>query len=228
MIARTTLALATLLCVVLAPVAATAQSTPSLPAGITVVGTGSVPVTDAVERFDLRFVPAVGGGPTAYPTCAKAIERLSAIVASAKLPASTIESSAVQYEGGVGVPASPSAVARLHLAPGDFERVATTAEKAGWKAFGQPQLLPRDPAAARDAAYRAALADARGRAQALAAADGRHVGKLLDVQPMLGDYLSSMVTSFSSMAAAFSRGGAISAGVPEVTQSAEFTFELTP
>ena len=98
--------------------------------------------------------------------------------------------------------------------------------KSGWKATAH--LVPRDLAAAKDSSYKAAYADARARAESIAAADGHHVGKLLNVTPALGDYVGSMMSSVASIFDMLGKGSMLTGGVPELTQSATFTFEITP
>jgi uncharacterized protein YggE len=220
------------LCALLLPAIADAQ-TATPPTGITVVGTGTVAVTDWVQEVSLRYAPPVGGAPNAYAACNTAIAALGETAKTLGLPANTVTASATVFTGSglesFGVLAAnpaPVAVARAQVSPADVARFLTAAGKSGWKSTSR--LVPRDPAAAKDAAYRAAYADAKDRAQALAAADGRHVGKLLNVTPMLGDYLSSMMSALASFAAQLGHGSVAAGEVPEVTQSATFTFELLP
>jgi uncharacterized protein len=217
----------------LLPAAAAAQQTPAAPPGITVVGTGTATVTDWVQEVDLQFTPAVAAAPSAYAACTNAIAALGEVVKAAGLPASAMTGAATVYKGGGSVPGAesstnpvPVAVARVQLPPAGTARFLAAAGKAGWKASAR--LVPRDPAAAKDAAYRAAFTDARNRAETIAAADGRHVGKLLNVTPALGDYFGSMMSSLASFAAMLGRGSVLPGQIPEVTQSATFTFELLP
>jgi len=212
----------------LLPAAARAQST-APPTGITVVGTGTATVTDWVQEVTLRFVPAVPGAPSSYDACTAALASLAKTVQSAGLPAGAVTGSAVVYtSSGNAAPASaaPVAVARVQVPTSAVGHFMAAAVKDGWKET--TRIVPRDPAAAKDSAYRAAFEDAKARAGTIAAADGRHVGRLLNVTPGFGDYLGSMMSSLASLADAFGKGSGFNAGLPEVTQSATFTFELVP
>ena len=225
------------LCVLLLPAVAGAQTPP---AGVTVVGTGTAAVTDWVQEVSLRFTPAIAGAPSAYAACNAAIAALGDSIHAMGMPATALTGAATVYSGGGGMATfgavsdnaaggsapSPVAVARVQVAPADVSHFLAVTGKAGWKAT--TQLRPRDPVAAKDAAYRAAYADAHDRAAVIAAADGHHVGKLLNVTPAIGDYFGSMLSSLTSLAAMMSRGAVAPGGVPEVTQSATFTFELLP
>jgi uncharacterized protein YggE len=223
------------LCALLLPAVAGAQTPP---AGITVVGTGTATVTDWVQEVSLRFSPAIAGAPSAYAACTTAIAALGDSLHAMGMPATALIGAATVYSaGGIAAfaagdsaaaasPPSPVAVARVQVAPADVAHFLAVTGKAGWKAT--TQLRPRDPVAAKDAAYRAAYADARDRAAVIAAADGHHVGKLLNVTPAIGDYFGSMLSGLTSLAAMMSRGAVAPGGVPEVTQSATFTFELLP
>ncbi len=214
----------------LLPATAGAQQTSLLPAGITVVGTGTANVTDWVQQVDLRFTPAAGASQ--YDACTSAIGALGESIRAMGLPANALTSSATVYTGAASfmstgsANAAPVAVARVQVAPSAVAHFMAAANKSGWKATAR--LVPRDLAAAKDAAYRAAYADAHARAESIAAADGHHVGKLLNVTPGLSDYVGSMMSSVASIFDALGKGSMLSGGVPELTQSATFTFEITP
>jgi uncharacterized protein YggE len=217
-----------LFCAFLAPLAARAQQAAgasAYPTGVTVVATGTAEVTEWVEQIDLRFSPPAASAD-AYGACAAAVGKLNDAVRDAGQPSSAIVTSAVEYTSLMGGSPAPIALARLRLSPADLSRVLAATGKAGWKTSGTPELDPRDPAAAADAAYRKALSIARARAEAIAAADGRHVGRLLNVQPSPADYLSSMMAGFVNLAQRFGQGETQS--VPTVSQTGTFTFELTP
>jgi hypothetical protein len=149
------------------------------------------------------------------------------------LPANALISSATVYASGAAsfmstgsANAAPVAVARAQVPPSAIARFVASAAKSGWKTTAR--LVPRDLAAAKDSAYRAAYADAHARAASIAAADGHHVGKLLNVTPGLGDYVGSMMSSVTSIFDMLGKGSMLGGGVPELTQSATFTFEIAP
>ena len=215
------------------PAAAGAQQATSLPAGITVVGTGTAAVSEWVQAVDLRYTPPAGGSQ--YDACTNAIAALGETIRGLGLPSNALLGSATLYASALsvfsssaanGTAAAPVAVARVQVPPAAIARFIAAASKNGWKATAH--LVPRDLAAARDSAYKAAYADAHGRAASIAQADGHHVGKLLNVTPALGDYVGSMMSSVASIFDALGKGSSLSGGVPELTQSATFTFEITP
>jgi uncharacterized protein YggE len=218
--------------VLLSPAVAGAQQATVPPAGITVVGNGTATVTEWVQEVNLRFTPAVGAAATAYDACTRQIAALGETIHAMGLPASAMLASATVYSstftvGTTDGAATPVAVARVQVPSADVARFVAAASKSGWKAT--MKLVPRDAAAAKDSAYRAAYADAHARAEVLASADGRHIGRLLNVTPGIGDYFGSMMSSLTSFVEAFGKGsGAFAAGPPEVSESATFTFELTP
>jgi uncharacterized protein YggE len=219
------------LCLLLTPAVAGAQQT-LLPAGITVVGSGTATVTEWVQEVDLKYTPSANSA-SQYDACTKAIAGLADTVHAIGLPASAIVTSATVYvSGGVSFVAAmspnatPVAVARFRVPPSDVAHFMTAATRTGWKATAR--LVPGDLAAAKDSAYRAAYADAHARALSIAAADGHHLGRLLNVTPALGDYFGSMMTSVASIFDALGKGNILNGGIPDLTESATFTFEITP
>jgi uncharacterized protein YggE len=132
-----------------------------------------------------------------------------------------------QTPPGITVVASGTATVRDWAAPENVERIVSALVKDGWRGPVGPRLVPRDEQAASDCAYAAALTDARRRATALAAADGRHIGRLLNVMPLPVDYFSSVLGPLAAMATAMWRFTQ-TAALPEIKQSAIFTFEFLP
>jgi hypothetical protein len=203
-----------------------------LPAGITVVGTGTATVAEWVQTVDLHFSP-VSGGASQYDACTNAIAALGETIHAVGLPSSALTESATAYTSGAAsfiasasASVSPVAVARVEVPPASIARFIAAVTKSGWKASAR--LVPRDLAAAKDSAYKAAYADAHARAASIAAADGHHLGRLLNVTPALGDYVGSMMSSVASIFDMLGKGSMLTGGVPELTQSATFTFEITP
>jgi uncharacterized protein YggE len=219
-------ALASLVLFAFLPSAVAAQQTQSTPPGITVVATGIAVVKEWAEELDVRFVPAVDSGRIAVTACTSALSQLNRTLAVLGV-GDSIVSAAVQYEGSGSMRVGPVAVARLHVPVERFELVLSTLERSDWKEPGSPKLVPRDADAANAQAYAAALANARASAGAIAAADGRRVGRLLNVQPLPTDFLTALAGSFASMATMMNRNAAV-VSIPEVRQTATFTFELLP
>jgi uncharacterized protein YggE len=224
---RWTLALAAAVLFAVCPIASPAQvaATPGTP-GITVVATGSAPVRDWVEEIEIRYAP-VAQGDAAFAACTAAIAGLDAAVRALGLPSATVTASVTRYESPAGNPPTPIAIAQLRVTAAQTGRLLAAMQKAGWRA-SPPQLEPSDPQAAHDAAYAAAVVDARRRAEAIAAADGRHVGKLVSVQPSVTDYFSTLMSSLGSLASVLNRGGFAPPANSTITQTGSFTFELLP
>ncbi len=198
--------------------------------GITVVATGTVSVKDWVEELDLRYVPPMDSGKTALSACAMALSKLDATLGTLEL-SNALVTGTVEYEGAGAAfdplrHTGPVAVARVHVAVDAVESLRSALAKLDWKEPGSPKLLPRDPTSADLQAYAAAVADARRRASAIAVADGRRLGRLLNVQPVPSDYLSSLMGSLATFAMNRAAGGTVS--IPEVSHTASFTFELLP
>jgi hypothetical protein len=220
------------ICVLLIPAVAGAQQAALPPAGITVVGTGTATVTDWVQEVDLKFTPPVGSA-SQYDVCAKALAALGETIHAMGLPASALVTSATVYVSGTpsfvttsNPNAAPVAVARVQIPQSEIARFMAAANKGAWKSTAR--LVPRDLAAAKDSAYKAAYADAHARAATIAAADGHHLGRLLDATPALGDYFGSMLNSVASIFDALGKGNIFNGGIPDLTESATFTFEITP
>jgi uncharacterized protein YggE len=219
------------ICVLLVPAVAGAQQAAVPPAGITVVGTGTATVTDWVQEVDLKFTPPAGTAYQ-YDACTKALAALGETIHAMGLPASALVTSAIVYVSGTpsfvttNPNAAPVAVARVQIPQPEIARFMAAANKSAWKSTAR--LVPRDLAGAKDSAYKAAYADAHARAATIAAADGHHLGRLLNVTPALGDYFGSMMNSVASIFDALGKGNIFNAGIPDLTESATFTFEITP
>lgn len=204
------------------------QVTTSTPAGITVVASGTATVHDWDVEFGLRFVPTIATGKTAYAACTAAVEKLRSSLRAAGLEESIVKT-AVEYASTVpgATTAGPTALAGIRTAPENVEKVVAAVSGDGWRGPVAPRQVPRDEQAATDSAYAAALTEARRQATAIAAADGRHIGRLLNVMPLPVDYFSSVLGSLATMATVLGRFTQ-TATLPEIKQSAIFTFELVP
>jgi uncharacterized protein YggE len=203
------------------------QLTSNTPTGITVVASGTANVNDWVEEFGLRYTPVIDTGKTAYGACASAVEKLHRSMREMGLGDAVVKT-AIEYTSSMpGSAAGPTALAGIRVATENVDRVVSALSKEGWKGPVGATLVPRDEQAATDSAYAAALADARRRASAIAASDGRRIGRLLNVMPLPVDYFSSVLGSLASMATAMGHFTQ-TATLPEIKQSAIFTFELLP
>lgn len=203
------------------------QLTSNTPAGVTVVATGTATVTDWVEEINIRYTPAIDTGKTAYGACTAAVEKMRQTMRDLGLGDAVVDTT-IEYASSIpGATSGPTALARIRAAAESVERIGAALDKDGWKTMTGLKLVPRNEQAATDSAYAAALAEARRRAAALAAADGRHIGRLLNVMPLPVDYFSSVLGSLATMATAMGRLTQ-TASFPDVKQSAIFTFELLP
>ncbi len=173
---------------------------PVFPIGITVVSSGSATATRVLNVYDVT--PKNPNDLHQAPEFVDALARIG--IGSNALRVAPLE---------VTIDAPPSKDRELRAA----------VAKAGWT-IGTVARKPADP----DSVARAALADAtrkaRLKAEAIAEADGRHVGKLLNVQPGVADIYSGITDKLAAMnpfASASSSGAT-------VTESAIFTFALEP
>ena len=198
----------------------------SYPTGVTVVASGTANVTDWVSRIAVSYNHKAGSGTAAYAAAQASLGQLRAAMEKIGLGDAVGDGVATYMFNGQAGQLVGIAVATATLrVPTDRVQEAISAIQAvGWKLNeyeqDKPTLEPRDPDAASNAAFKAAVAVARSRAEAIAQADGRHVGKLLNVTPLPEYYYTQPYPLTSNMT------------VPKtgssVTEGAVFTFELLP
>ncbi len=206
--------LATAALVALCASAASADSplTPTLPVGVTVYVNASASTTDVDAWF------------TATKTAKNAAAGV-AVLASAKAAAGTT----TVEDQGVGQTMMGGSVETVKVsgAPGAVASVRSKLQSTGFTATAV-STVARDPEGLRAEAYAKATKAARVLAEAAAAADGRHVGRLLNVMPspmaILGD-LTDMFGKVPQVQMMLDGGSAASAST---AVSGYYTFELVP
>jgi uncharacterized protein YggE len=126
---------------------------------------------------------------------------------------------------------------QIAVRPEDANHAIAAAKSAGAAASASTpvDIIARDPQALQTEALANATKLARTRAEAVAAADGRHVGRLLDVTPSPAEIAKDVAASATGalgplMAAIQARTGAAGAKTAGASATAEavFTFELLP
>jgi uncharacterized protein YggE len=166
------------------PLAArSAADTPS--GGITVIGTGSVNVTPDRASFAFGTVSQASTAAAALNASSQAVARVIAAlqkagVSRADLQTAEVSLSARWSEDGqtiVGYTASNTVTATIRKL-GDAGDVVDAAVAAGANQVSGPNLLASDQTSAYRDALKAAVADARAKAQTLAAASGVTTGSI--------------------------------------------------
>ncbi|MDQ2680487.1 MAG: hypothetical protein M3Y21_05620 [Candidatus Eremiobacteraeota bacterium] len=174
----------------------TASSPGAFPVGITVVASGVFTASDLVRIYTVA--PGKGG---------------TAASLTRSLKSAGLESSALQINPFSSV---------VRAAPERDRVVRSAIAHAHWQVQGDATSAPADPEAASQAALAAAVRVARKRAEAIAQADGRKVGRLLNVEPSAIDLLEGVADKINPLAALNMQSG------PEVKAFGIFTFELLP
>lgn len=194
------------------PALADSVAAPTLPLGVTIYASASATTTDVDASF------------TATKT-AKTAAAGAAVLAAAKADAgpATIE------DQGVAQTMMGGSVETVKVSggPADVKAARSKLQKDGFSATSIA-MVARDLPALQAEAYRKATRAARALAEAAAAADGRHVGRLVNIAPspmaMLGG-LTDMLDKLPQMQAVMAEGTAASASA---TASGYYTFELLP
>lgn len=175
--------------------------TPSaLPLGITVIASGTFTATDVLNVYTI--VPKKG---------AKAAALMRNLTAIGLKPSA---SQRILFTDIV-----------VRAAPTQDAAVRSAIARSGWELQGEPTSVPADAAAASRAALVLAVHNARLKAETIAQADGRKIGKLLNVMPAPGDYLKGLASKFAQLSPL---GGFGSQPGAQVTATEIFTFALLP
>lgn len=170
---------------VLQPSGAHGQAPEPQAGGITVNGTGSVFVTPDRASFTFGTVSQGRTAAAALTTSSAAIDRVVAALRNAGVARADIQTSDVSVsprmnEAGdsiVGYTATNSVTARVRSI-GNAGAIIDAAVGAGANQIYGPNLLVSDQDAAYRNALRAAIAEARAKAQVLANASGLSVGRI--------------------------------------------------
>lgn len=205
--------------------------TPSQPAhSITVSGNGAVGVTpnQAVFTFGVSTQGKTAAQALAANSSAtqKVIDALKgAGISSDSLQTASVSLSPLTSNQGdaiIGYTASNSVTVTI-AGIGKAGAIVDVAVNAGANQVDGPNLTVSDQSALYDRALKAAVADARSKAQVLADASGLHVGAVSSVEEDSG----SSPVPFDSTKAAPAAGVPIEAGTQQVTASVTVTFEAT-
>lgn len=208
------------------PVAAQTAIT-STPVGISVSATASVTPTAFIEQ--IQFERKASGSDT---DGARAVAQFRDVLGKEGVPSTAILA-ATPYTAPAaaslpGLAASLGgaetiAIAALRIEPDRLTPVIKALAAIHWTPAAGARVMPVDEESLREAALTKATAIARQRAAAIAASEGRHIGKLLNVVPEPLDFLESVFEDLSQLSPMFG-----TSAVPEVKAGGIFTFELLP
>lgn len=207
---------------------AAAQFVPSTP-GVTVYATATATTTDVL--VDLTVSDKLFAKPNSAQVFVQAAKSLAAITAAAG-PAATVRDGGAKGASMPGMTTGTGLTenATVAVAPTDLQTVVARLTAAHLTIAGM-SVVARDP----DALSAQALADAtkiaRAKASAIAAADGRTLGRLVQVGPSFGTVFKDMTTSIlsaSPMAAMMAQMQSGIAQTASVTEGGSFTFEFAP
>ena len=191
---------------------------PSFPVGVTVYVTASATTTDVTASWTTTKTAKNAGQAATALAAAKAAAGAEATVVDMGSPESMMM--------GMEMAGSGETV-RITLGAADVAAVRAKLKSAGF-VNGNTSYIARDLDALRGSALASATKSARVQAEAAAAADGRHIGRLLNVSPspmaMLQD-VTSMLSNVPQAAALFGGAGR---GSATSFVSGYYTFELLP
>jgi uncharacterized protein YggE len=207
---------------------AAAQFVPSVP-GVTVYATATATTTDVL--VDLTVSDKLFAKPNSAQAFAQAGKSLAAITAAAG-PSATVRDDGAK---GASLPAMTATTglaenATVAVAPADLQGVVARLT-AAHLTIGGMSVVARDPDALSAQALANATKIARAKATAIASADGRTLGRLVQVGPSFGTVFKDMTTSIlsaSPMAALMAQMQGGIAQTASVTEGGSFTFEFAP
>jgi uncharacterized protein YggE len=215
-----------------APGFASGDTTPSSPArSITVSGTGSVKVTPNEASFTFGVSSRGKTAVQALAANSADMTKLIAALKAAGIPAASLQTSSVSLsaitsdsdQAIVGYSASNSVSVTISNL-GRAGQIVDTAVTAGANEVDGPNLTVSDQDALYHAALKAAVADARAKADVLADASGSHVGSVISVEE---EASSSPVNYDTSRAALPATGPPIEPGTSQVTASVTVEFAVS-
>ncbi|HVS46701.1 MAG TPA: SIMPL domain-containing protein [Verrucomicrobiae bacterium] len=201
---------------------AVAQVLTIAPAGVTVYASATATTSDVLIEFTVNDKLLAKSGAQSYLQAARS---LSAITKAAGPNATVRDNGSKATMDGT----APTESATVSVAPADLQSVAGRLAAARFT-IDALAVVPRDA----DALDAKALADAthaaRSKAETIAVADGRHLGRLLNVAPSFGAMFKDMASSIipaGPMAQMFAQLQG-SAQTASTTEGGSFTFELLP
>ncbi len=153
--------------------------------GITVLGTGSVNLTPDRASFAFGTVSQAATAKAALAASSQSVARVIAALKKAGVAQSDLQTADVSLspqlndkgDAIVGYVASNTVTATIKRI-GDAGDIVDAAVEAGANQVSGPNLLASDQDAAYRNALKAAVADARGKAEALASASSSTLGKI--------------------------------------------------
>lgn len=212
------------------PDRASSDNTAPAPRSITVSGNGSVSATPNQAEFTFGVTTRGKTAVQALAANSAAMRKLIDALKVAGIPAASLQTSSVslsaitseQGDAIVGYVTSNGVTATIASAARAGE-IVDIAVAAGANQVDGPSLTVSDQAALYESALKAAVADARAKAQTLAAASGLHVGAVSSVEE--GGNGSTPVTY--SAASAPGPSTPIQAGTQQITASVTVVFDAT-
>jgi uncharacterized protein YggE len=211
----------------------TAQGGPSAASSITVLGTGTVTTTPDRARFSFGVQNQRKTAAGASSATAARIQRVTKALLAAGVDASDLRTEGIwispYYDSGgfAGFSASNSVSANIRDVEGSG-KVLDAATNAGATYVYGPTLFRSDRQSIARAALRAAVADARAKAEGIAAASGSTVGRVLSVVEGGAIAPSGSVTGTTGTTTTGTTGGTtpqpVFAGQQEIEANVSVTF----
>jgi uncharacterized protein len=213
---------------VLQPGPAVGQAPDPEPGSLTVLGTGSVDITPDRASFTFGTVSQARSAAAALEASAGAVGRVVAAlrregIAQADIQTADVSVSPRWSENGetiIGYTASNSVTAIVRRL-GQAGAVIDAAVAAGANQMSGPGLLAADSASAYRDAMRAAVANARTKAQALAAASGVTAGRITAIAEG-----STAPRPMPASDAERLAGAQVEPGTQQIEATVTVTFEL--
>ena len=167
------------------PSGAQSAATDTTSGGITVLGTGSVNLTPDRASFAFGTVSQAATAKAALAASSQSVARVIAALKKAGVAQSDLQTADVSFspqlndkgDAIVGYVASNTVTATIKRI-GDAGDIVDAAVDAGANQVSGPNLLASDQDAAYRSALKAAVTDARGKAEALASASSSTLGKI--------------------------------------------------
>jgi uncharacterized protein len=202
---------------------------PSTSRSITVSGTGSVSATPNQASFTFGVSSQAKTAVQALAANSADMTKLIAALKAAGIPAASLQTSSVSLSAVtsdsdqtiVGYTASNSVSATISNL-GSAGQIVDAAVTAGANEVEGPSLTVSDQESLYHAALKAAVADARAKADVLAEASGTHVGAVLSVEEN-GD---SSPVNYDTSRALPATSPPIEAGTSQVTASVTVEFSV--
>lgn len=197
---------------------------------ITVAGTGSVTVTPDQAVFTFGVSTKAKTAVQALAVNATAMGKLIDALKAAGIPAASLQTSSVSLspftsddgQAILGYNASNSVAATIASISRAGE-IVDAAVAAGANEVDGPNLTVADQSSLYNAALKAAVADARAKAQVLADASGLHVGAVTSVQ----ESLDGSPVTYDTTRAALPATSPIEPGKQQIQASVTVVFEAS-